>query len=618
MKAVYKRLIIILSAFLAMSLLSGYLIFLTSARLNQELVGRTALLLGGAVEDALRNTADTRLEQLTPTEKKRLRSLMRRMTTDSGSIIHILLINTRMKILLSSERKIEGQQYKSAEELRKILSNKPLVQDKTWENGQKVLDVILPLKTSENKILGYLRLVLSYDELTDLYKDLSRFFIPIMLLFALVLIFTFYFASRAYRSPLESVRHMASQLDKGDYSYRIAYSGNDEFTDTFRQLNKTIEKVGLLNESYKQASRRISTLLRAVDESIVVLDHDENVSSYNDAARIFFRVPEAADFHDHFRHFYAENTELRALLRETQDSLQTIKNRDLTLWLPNSDEIFSRVSIQVYREDNKISSYLLSFKDVASLQELENNLQRSMKFGVIAGLASSISHEIKNPLSSMAIHAEVLNNRLKKLTLPENEKIIKSLLVLQTEVKRLNRITQQFFNLARVKQTGLSIINLNSVLMDVLFLVQQQTIERNIQLKSVLDDRIDFIYGDPDQLKQVFLNILLNAFQAIQKDGLVSVQTAQQQSRIVVEIEDNGSGMSEETQEHIFDLYFTTKEDGGGIGLAVCRNIVLAHEGQIRFESKPGKGTRFILDFPRKEQTTQLNIPIPANKSTIK
>ncbi len=609
MKAVYKRLIIILTIFLIVSLLSGTFIYRTYAKLNQQLISRTALLLGRAVEDALRNTADKNLERLTRSEKKRLRTLMNSMTTESGSIIHILLINTRMKILLSSDRSIEGQQYKSAKELQKILSNQPLVQDKTWGNGQKVLDVILPLQNDQSEILGYLRLVLSYNEVTGMYKDLSLLFVPIMLLFALVLIFTFYFASRAYRTPLESIRNMASQIDKGDYSYRIEYSGNDEFTDTFRQLNRAIEKVGVLDESYKQAAKRISTLLKAVDESVVVLDQDEHVSSFNEAAYDFFHTPAQSDFVSFFRDLYADNPELRALIRETRETCRAISNRDLMLWLPDETEVFSRVSIQLYREGEQVTSYLLSFKDAYSLEELENNLQRSMMFGVIAGLASSISHEIKNPLSSMAMHTEVLSNRLGKLEWSEKEKVTRSLQVLQNEVKRLSRITNQFFNLARMKRADLSLINLNAILNDVLFLVQQQSIERNIHLESELANHLDFIYGDPDQLKQVFLNILLNAFQAIENNGTVIVRSIQRNQRIVIEIEDTGAGMSDEVQQHIFDLYFSTKEDGGGIGLAVCRNIRNAHEGTIEFESEEGKGTRFILEFPRKEQTTQLHIP---------
>lgn len=614
MKAVHKKIILIFSVFILFTVASGYLIYNAYSGLNRQLVTRTALLLSRAVEDALRNTADKSLDKLSYSEKKRLRALMNNMTTESGSIIHILLINTKMKILLSSDKKIEGRQYKSSLELANLLSNQPLVLEKTWNGGIKVLDVILPLTNTENKIFGYLRLVLSRGGVTGFYKDLPIFFIPIIFLFGLLLFFTFYLAGRAYRTPLESIKNMASQLKKGDYSYRIDYTRNDEFTSTFEQLNKTIEKVGILDESYKQAARRISTLLKAVDESIVVLDRAENVSSFNEAARRFFHTPDEQPFPEFFNTILSENPELREIIREAKQTGQGIQKRDLTLWLPDNREIFTQLSLQLYLESEDAASCLLSFKDIYSLQELQNNLNRSMKFGVIAGLASSISHEIKNPLSSMAIHAEILNNRLSKIALPDESKIKKSLDVLQNEVRRLNRITSQFFNLARVKRSDLSLINLNAVVKDVLFLVQQQSIERNIQLESTLDPNIDFIYGDPDQLKQVFLNILLNAFQAIEQNGIVRVTTRQEDRRIIAELEDNGAGMSEEVQQHIFDLYFTTKQDGGGIGLAVSRNILQVHEGRISFTSVPGKGTKFILDFPRKEKTTQLNIPAFKNR----
>jgi len=609
MNSFYKRLLTILTVFLLLVVSSGYLIYSAYFGLNQQLVSRTSLLLSRAVEDALRNTADKNLDQLTIYEKKRIRSLMDNMTSESGSIIHILLINTNMKILLSSDKSIEGQQYKSSSELKNILTNQPLVLNKTWQGGMKVLDVILPLKNVNDEIFGYLRLVLSYSELINFYQELSYIFIPVILLFGLLLILTFYLVARAYKMPLESIKNLATQLDKGDYSYRINYSGNDEFTNTFKQLNKTIEKVGILDESYKQAAKRISTLLKAVDESVVVLDQDEKVSSFNDAAQHFFRTPEQVGFPKYFKMLYGENTELRNLVREAALTGRGIHKRNLTLWLEGGQELSTQLSMQLHLEAGCVTSYLLSFKDIHSLKELENNLQRSMKFGVIAGLASSISHEIKNPLSAMAIHAEILNTRLNKISIPDELKIKKSLDVLQTEVKRLNRITNQFFNLARIKQADLSLINLNSVLKDVLFLVQQQTIERNIQLESELSTNIDFIYGDPDQLKQVFLNILLNAFQAIDKNGRVKVKTHQQHQRILVEIEDNGKGMSKDIQDHIFDLYFSTKEDGGGIGLAVSKNILQAHEAQIHFESEEGHGCRFIIDFPRKEKTTQINIP---------
>ena len=153
-------------------------------------------------------------------------------------------------------------------------------------------------------------------------------------------------------------------------------------------------------------------------------------------------------------------------------------------------------------------------------------------------------------------------------------------------------------------------IRINSILEDVLVLVQQQAIERNIHIETELDEKIDLIYGDPDQLKQVFLNIVLNAFQAIEQTGKVILRTRSDHHRIFVDISDNGKGMSPEVQQRIFDLYFSTKDDGAGVGLAISKNIIQMHDGRISFESAVGKGTTFTLDFPRKDQTTQTKIPV--------
>lgn len=613
MKLVYKRVIIVVTIFLIAFAVSSYLIYQTYSDLNEELVKRTSLLLGRAVEEALTNAADKNLEELTGREKKRIRALMSSMATETGSIIHILLINDKMKILLSSDKSIEGHEYKSAEELANLHSEEPQVLRKVWDDQFDVLDVIIPLKNQEGYVFSYLRLVISRRELLNFYQDLSFIFLPITVIFAILIAFTFYFITRAYTHPLESIKKLASRLNEGDYSYRINYSRKDEFTDTFDRLNKTIEKVGVMDESYKKAEKRISGLLQVVDESIILIDNEGGLSSYNEASSKMFHCPGEKAFADFFKELLSSNNELLTIISNALSNEQITENKELTIWLPDGGDILTRVSSQIYKEEDRVNGVLLTFKDLHLLNELQRNLQRSMKFGVIAGLASSISHEIKNPLSAMAIHAEILNNRIKKIRLSDKEKVHKSLDILQNEVKRLNRIISQFLNLARVKQTDLNLIDINSLVKDVLVLVQQQAIERNIQIESELDDSLDCIYGDADQLKQVILNIVLNGFQAIDHSGTVFIRTRSKQRRIFVEIHDTGKGMPPDVQKRIFELYFSTKEDGGGIGLAVCKNIMLAHDGRISFESVVGKGTVFTLDFLRKEKTTRVNIPVLKN-----
>ena len=125
-------------------------------------------------------------------------------------------------------------------------------------------------------------------------------------------------------------------------------------------------------------------------------------------------------------------------------------------------------------------------------------------------------------------------------------------------------------------------------------------------METDLNDSIERVYGDSDQLKQVILNIVINSFQAIHHDGTTRIKSWQDSSSIFVEIEDNGSGMSTETQERLFELYYTTKHDGGGIGMSICKNIVEAHEGKISFESTMDRGTVFYIEIPRIDRTAQL------------
>ena len=393
------------------------------------------------------------------------------------------------------------------------------------------------------------------------------------------------------------------------FSYRINYEKKDEFTDTFSSINKSLEKVNVMSDSYKKAEKKINALLQVVDESIILLDQKQQILSYNEAAVELFQCPVETMFESHFAQLQNINPELKKTIIDVYELEENIYAKELILWFPDGRDVLARVSSFIFREDDKLSGVLLTIKDQKLINELQRNLQRSMKFGVIANLASSISHEIKNPLSSMAIHAEILKLRLQDLELDNKDVIDKSLDVLQNEVKRLNRIISQFFNLARVKKTDLNLINVNTVVEDVITLVNQQAIERNIKIVTHLSENIDRIYGDPDQLKQVFLNITLNAFQAIHHEGETTIRTEQRGSSVFVEIEDNGSGMSPETKERLFELYYTTKHDGGGIGMSICKNIVEAHEGRITFDSSLNKGTTFYIELPRKDQTTQVQIP---------
>jgi signal transduction histidine kinase len=150
----------------------------------------------------------------------------------------------------------------------------------------------------------------------------------------------------------------------------------------------------------------------------------------------------------------------------------------------------------------------------------------------------------------------------------------------------------------------LNLIKINKIIEDVLELVHQEAQEIGVLIASELDPNLGIIYGDEDQLKQVLLNLILNAFTATDAGGRVEIITQSEYDKVIIQIKDTGRGIPEEIRNKIFDLYFTTKKDGGGVGLAVCQNIIKAHDGKIEFASTKGEGTTFTILLPIKDPTT--------------
>ncbi len=431
-----------------------------------------------------------------------------------------------------------------------------------------------------------------------------KVFWPVLLNLAILLGVMLFVVYYSFKKPFTSVRNLAEHLNAGDFQYRIDYDRKDEFTDTFMRLNQSLERMGMISESYQKSVKNIENLLGALEESLIILDGQFKVAMFNPAAVGLLRCPSPNIFKEYFENILAENMEFRQLLLRCKALPEKSLSKQLVIWLPGQQEANVDITIQKLPE----GGYLLLFKDLSRLRELENNLLRSMKYGIIANLVSSVSHEIRNPLSAVGIHAEILSNRLQKEYPDLDPKLKKSLTLIQNEIKRIHRIHTQFFNLARKRELKLTTLKPNALVEDVVRLVQHHALEQQIKLSLELDETLDFIYGDADQIQQVLLNIVLNAFQAVDRGGEVRIKTAQDQQRIYIHVKDNGKGIPEEIGERIFDLYFTTKEEGGGIGLALCKKIMQAHEGDISYKSKVGVGTIFTIVFPREYQKRQEQI----------
>ncbi|HDX9178928.1 TPA: two-component system sensor histidine kinase ZraS [Klebsiella oxytoca] len=229
-----------------------------------------------------------------------------------------------------------------------------------------------------------------------------------------------------------------------------------------------------------------------------------------------------------------------------------------------------------------------------SRKQLQEATARKEKLLALGHLAAGVAHEVRNPLSSIKGLARYFAERT-----PADGEAHQLALVMAREADRLNRVVSELLELVRPAHLKYQSVDLNEVITHSLQLVSLDAASRAISLKFIAQPALCRIQADPDRLKQVLLNLYLNALHAIGRDGVITVAVREcGDGRVKVSVADSGKGMTAEQLQAIFTPYFTTKADGTGLGLAVVQNIVEQHGGTIDAESTPGKGALFTLYLP--------------------
>jgi PAS domain S-box-containing protein len=257
-------------------------------------------------------------------------------------------------------------------------------------------------------------------------------------------------------------------------------------------------------------------------------------------------------------------------------------------------------------EDSKGEQYraLLFLRDVTEKRLQELQLMQAEKLSSIGVLAAGVAHEINNPLSSVAGYAEALLRRLNdEKTLAEDprlEDFPKYLQVIIRESYRCKGIIDCLLSFSRKSDGSVCNVNLNEILLEVLELVRHKSRYEKVDIQTNLQNDLPEVSGDPAGLRQVCMNLLMNAHQAIKGAGVVRISTSTDEKSVLFQISDSGCGISKDAIDQIWDPFFTTKEvgQGLGLGLAVTYNIVKRHGGDITVESQPDKGSKFTVRMP--------------------
>jgi signal transduction histidine kinase len=224
------------------------------------------------------------------------------------------------------------------------------------------------------------------------------------------------------------------------------------------------------------------------------------------------------------------------------------------------------------------------------------------KMSALGRMAAGIAHEINNPLAGILLFSSNLSKKV-----PEKGPMKEGLDIIIRETVRCKTIIQELLEFSRDREPQKEMVNPNTILEKALKMLENEFRLHHIQIKKQLSDDLQETMLDENQIEQIFVNLLLNAVQAIEEKGVITVTSRMDKNRkkALIEIADTGSGISSENMAKIFEPFFSTKAKGTGLGLAVSYAIVKNHHGDINAFSKPGEGTRFVLEFPIIEPAPQ-------------
>ncbi len=273
-----------------------------------------------------------------------------------------------------------------------------------------------------------------------------------------------------------------------------------------------------------------------------------------------------------------------------------IKNMDCFLKTDNGRKIAVLLSCTASRDENgAITGYDGIIKDVTDLNDMRQQLLQADKLASIGQLASGVAHEINNPLALILGYVQFLIRNEE-----EDSERMNDLKTIEKQTRNCKEIVKALLHFARKSDTKKSIVDINGIIRDVLQVAQHHLEIDNITIKTEFDQQIPPVRGDAEKLKQVFMNLIINAGQSITNKGSIIITTSFAGKKALVKIKDTGAGIKPDLINKVFDPFFTTKPTGHGtgLGLSVSYGIIKEHKGDITVKSRPGQGSLFLIELP--------------------
>ena len=520
-------------------------------------------------------------------------------------IVYVIIHDKESRVAAYSQHD-EKQGMILTDELsqRAVKATEPLIQATySEEKKAKLLDISIPvyIKESQEK-WGTIRIGLSLERM---YSQILKTRLNLLLLglFAIALgILGSIFFARRITKPISKLVRTTISAAEGNLEQIIDIQTRDEIEELGKNFNHMIQQIRLHRNELESRLREITSLkvytdniLSSMTNGLITIDFEKKIVTLNEMAEKILGKKTEEMVNLTFDQVFGDHHPLHRMMIETLSQGEGIfyselelKKGEENLWLTAS------TSLLVDGEGKRMGAMVV-FQDITEMKALEEKLRQADRLAALGTLSAGLAHEIKNPLSAIKTFVQLLPQKLESPSFMEKFNI-----TVPREIDRINQLVEDLLELTRSRVRPMATLDVNRLILQVIDLHGEEMEKKHILFEDHLDKTIPPIHGDSERLYRAFSNLVINAIQAMPNGGSLTISSAQElfSSMVKITFRDTGIGMDEKTSENLFNPFFTTKEKGVGLGMALTHKIIEDHRGTIEVMSEKGKGTTFILALP--------------------
>ena len=365
-------------------------------------------------------------------------------------------------------------------------------------------------------------------------------------------------------------------------------------TDEIGAVSHRIDRLGRqmhdVREVFSALKENLDQIMSTLQEGLVLFTQDGRIVLVSASAERFLGLSRSQMLGSTAEDVFNDSTHIGRIVLDAFAIRQDVPSREIEI--ENGRHV--QLSLDFISERGAPIGALLTVRDAESVRRLGNEIELSRRIAAIGRLTSGVAHEVKNPINAIVIHLEILRERIVNLD-PDSRRHMD---IINKEIHRLDRVVKSLIDFSRPVELKLTLLDLRSLAAEVIALAAPEAHAERVEIVQNLGAQPLLVRVDPDLMKQAILNVVLNGVQAMPDGGTLTLRAFATSQAAVLEIEDTGGGVSPEIRDKIFNLYFTTKQSGSGIGLALTFRALQLHNGAVELDSELGRGAIFRLMLP--------------------